>query len=62
MKQILTSIILLLTSTVSGQQMTLEQWNEEAKTNIRLLPEYGHIQKTERQKQTDKEFIETVLK
>lgn len=62
MKQILSSIILLLTSTVSGQQMTLEQWNEEAKTNIRLLPEYGHIQKTERQKQTDKEFIETVLK
>ena len=27
--------------------MTSEQWNEEAKTNIRLLPKYGHVTKTE---------------
>jgi len=62
MKQILTSIILLFTSSVIGQQMTLEQWNEDAKTNIRLLPKYGYAQKTEAQKKLDKEFIETALK
>ena len=45
-----------------GEQMTLEKWNEEAKTNIRLLPEYGHITKTEKQRETDKEFIEATLK
>ena len=63
MKQILTSIILLFTSIATfGQQMTLEQWNEEAKTNIRLLPKYGQVQKTGEQKKSDNEFIETMLK
>jgi tetratricopeptide (TPR) repeat protein len=47
---------------VMGQQMTSEKWDEEAKTNIRLLPKYGHAQKTEAQKKSDQEFIETALK
>lgn len=62
MKKNLTLTILLFASTVFGQQMTLEQWNEEAKTNIRLFPKYGYAPKTETQKKSDKEFIETVLK
>jgi len=44
------------------KKMTPEQWNDEAKTNIRLLPKYGHVNKTEGQKASDKEFIETTLK
>jgi Tfp pilus assembly protein PilF len=40
----------------------LDEWNEQAKTNIRLLPKYGNIPKTEGQKDADKEFIETTLK
>ena len=48
MKKILTLAITLFSLTtfgqkvseVMGQQMTLEKWNEEAKTNIRLLPKY----------------------
>ena len=35
---------------------------KKAKTNIRLLPKYGHIIKTEGQKAADKEFIEATLK
>lgn len=62
MKQILTLTILFFASTVFGQQMTLEQWNEEARTNIRLLPKYGHVKKTEELKRLDKEFIERALK
>jgi tetratricopeptide (TPR) repeat protein len=70
MKQILTFAILLFSLTtfgqkvseVMGQQMTSEKWNEEAKTNIRLLPKYGHIPKTEEQKNADNEFIETTVK
>lgn len=60
-----TLITLLLSLTVCGQQanqMTLEQWNKEAKTNIRLLPKYGHAVKTAEQKKSDKEFVETTLK
>lgn len=70
MKRILTLAITLLTLTtfgqkvseVMGQQMTSEKWDDEAKTNIRLLPKYGHVQKTEAQKKSDQEFIETALK
>lgn len=47
---------------VLDNTLTSEQWNEEAKTNIRLLPKYGHIAKTEGQKAADKEFMETTLR
>ena len=70
MRKILTFAILLFSLTTFGQQysdvmekrMTSGQWNEEAKTNIRLLPKYGHVPKTDGQKDADKEFIETTLK
>ena len=70
MRKILTFTITLLSLTTFGQKysdvmetkMTSEQWNEESKTNIRLLPKYGHAIKTEGQKASDKEFIETSLK
>jgi len=63
MKSILTTLIITIYSLTSfGQQMTLDEWNEQATTNIRLLPKYGHVAKTEEQKNYDKEFIETTLK
>jgi hypothetical protein len=61
MRHILTFVITLFALTAFGQQMTLEQWNEEAKTNIRLIPKYGHAVKSETQKKSDQEFIETAL-
>jgi len=42
--------------------MTWEQWKKESTTDIRLLPKYGHVEKTEKQKESDKVFIETILK
>ncbi len=62
MRTILTLIIIFIVLTSFGQEITLKQWDEEAKTNIRLLPKYGHVQKTEEQKKSDQEFIETALK
>jgi Tfp pilus assembly protein PilF len=58
----ITVITTLYTATTFGQQMTLDQWNEQAKTNIRLQPEYGYAVKTEDQKNADKSFIEMALK
>lgn len=62
MKQVFTSVMMLFALTIAfGQQMTIKEWDELAKTNIRLLPKYGHIPKTEGQKKSDKKFIaETV--
>lgn len=43
-------------------EMTIEKWNEESKTDIRLLPKYGNVKKSEKQLKADEEFIETILK
>jgi len=61
MRQILTLIIALFALSVFGQQMTNSQWDEEAKTNKRLLPKFGNLPKTEDEKKADNEFIETIL-
>jgi len=62
MKNIFTILILLISITAFGQQMTWEQWEKESQTNIRLLPKYGNVEKTKEQKKSDEEFIETILK
>ena len=41
--------------------MTLDEWNKEAETEIRLWPKYGHLIKTAEQKEADSRFIEKVL-
>ena len=43
-------------------KMTSEQWDEEAKTNIRLVPKYGHVAKSAEQLKADSEFISTALR
>ena len=62
MKKLITLTIIIYSLTTSAQQMTSSQWEEEVKTNIRLMPKYGHFPKNENQKKSDKEFIETALK
>jgi tetratricopeptide (TPR) repeat protein len=62
MKYLVTGVVLLMSFAVFGQQMNWEDWEKEAQSNIRLLPKYGNVEKTEKQKESDKEFIETILK
>jgi len=38
MKKILTGLILLLSLTISGQQMSWDEWEKAAQSDIRLLP------------------------
>lgn len=63
MKTFFLSITLLFfTLQLTAQEMSLQQWNQEAQTNIRLLPKYGQLPKNEHQKNADKEFIEATMK
>jgi Tfp pilus assembly protein PilF len=62
MKKTFTIILTLLTFVTFGQQMTFKEWEEQSKTNIRLLPKYGDVEKTEEQKQFDEEFIIETMK
>ena len=59
-------LLLILVSLISlnsfGQQITYEQWKEEAKTDIRLQPEYGNVKKTDGQIKSDNELIRSSLK
>jgi Tfp pilus assembly protein PilF len=62
MKNLLTvCVFIFATSTIVAQQMTLNQWNEEEKTNIRCLPKYGHVEKTAEQLKFDTVFIQSTL-
>jgi tetratricopeptide (TPR) repeat protein len=62
MKQILIFMMVSLTYSSYGQeQMTYKKWIEEAKTNIRLSPKYGHQQKTDEQKEIDQQFINETI-
>ena len=62
MKKILTGLILLLSLTISGQQMSWDEWEKAAQSDIRLLPKYGNVEKTDQQKASDAQLIETILK
>src|SRR4030095_14797394 len=62
MKNLLLFFLLITSAyTISAQKMTLEEWNEEAKENIRCLPKYGHVQKSPEQIRADSEFIQRTL-
>jgi tetratricopeptide (TPR) repeat protein len=57
MKPILLLFSCLLSMSSVGQQLSSEEWDELAKSNIQLLPKYGLAQKTKEQKQADEKFI-----
>ena len=62
MKKIFTIIFTLFTIATFGQQITSKDWEEQSKTNIRLLPKYGNVLKTEEQKKSDEGFINETMK
>lgn len=62
MRTVFTNIILLISATVFGQQMSWKEWEKESSANIRLLPKYGNVEKTKEQKESDMNFVETILK
>lgn len=62
MKQGLIAALMLFSIAGFGQGISIEQWDEESKANIRLLPKYGHAVKTAGQKEADQEFMATALK
>lgn len=61
MKNILTLIILAFSFASFGQGLTFDEWQKESKKNHRLLPKYGEIERTKKEKQSDKEFIANVM-
>jgi len=61
MKYILTSMLLLLSFGVFAQNITWDEWQEEAASDIRLHPRYGGVTKTNKQKKADRAFVKTIL-
>ncbi|HEX3386468.1 MAG TPA: hypothetical protein VHS53_14815 [Mucilaginibacter sp.] len=62
MKYILILITMFLSCSSFAQQMNYQEFRKEAKTNIRLLPEYGNAVKTPEQIAADNELINIELK
>ncbi len=61
MKRILFLVTYLFAVTSFGQQLNSTEWDEQAKSNIRLLPKYGLQKKTNEQKQADEKFINETM-
>jgi tetratricopeptide (TPR) repeat protein len=62
MKYIITAFISFAFLSSFGQQMTYQQWKEEAANEINLQPEYGHVTKNKELIEIDNKFIESELK
>ena len=63
MKNFLTLLILTFIYSLSfaQQRKGFNEWDKAAQTDIRMLPMYGHQQKTKEQIQADDDFLKTVL-
>lgn len=61
MKKTFTTILTFFVLFSFGQRMTYSEWQEEAKTNKRLLPKYGYIPKTANELTSDSTFISSIL-
>ena len=62
MKNTCTVLLFLLSVTVFAQQISWEEWELESKTDMRLLPKYGNLEKTKKQKKADVIFIDSMRK
>jgi len=62
MKYLLTLLVSLLYLPSFAQQMSYKEWQEQAKNEINMQPEYGNVPKSQSQIDADKEFIKTCLK
>ena len=61
MKCIIVVLVSFMTLSAFAQQISYKDWQEEATHNIRLLPEYGNIPKTDEMKKIDRDFIRESL-
>ena len=62
MKYILTFLVISASMCAFGQQITYQQFTEDAKTEINLQPEYGNVPKTKEMKLEDSSFIALAIK
>jgi len=61
MKPLVTTICLLLLTHFAIAQASFDKWEEDSKTNKRLLPRYGHLQKTETEINADSSFTKQIM-
>ncbi len=61
MKKYLLYILLFILPAISFSQGPFEKWEEESKTNKRLLPMYGHVLKSEAEIKSDSDYVSKML-
>ena len=61
MKFITTILSLFLLTGFSFSQVSFEKWEEETKTNKRLLPRYGYIAKSPEEIRSDSDYIKQTM-
>ena len=61
MKLIITFILSSFCLASIGQEPDFADWQKEAETNKRLLPKYGGLEKSKKEKKSDEEFIAQIM-
>jgi tetratricopeptide (TPR) repeat protein len=61
MKLLLSTVLFSLMTASSFSQYSFDKWEEESKTNKRLLPRYGHLPKTQHEIKSDSDYIKQMM-
>lgn len=61
MKRLLILILVVQSIFSYGQIISYRDWERQAKMDKRLLPKYGHLQKTEKEIESDDQFISSIM-
>ncbi len=62
MKRILLILLIVSCFKTYAQEMTYKRWQKESQEDIRMLPEYGNVKKSDEQIKSDNELINEELK
>jgi tetratricopeptide (TPR) repeat protein len=54
-------LMLFVPNLLQAQSLTAMEWSYKSKMNKRLLPKYGHLPKNEKEKASDKKFVEAIM-
>lgn len=61
MKNLILGLFVFISLPLFSQQMTAKDWEDQSKTDKRLLPKYGDETKSDAETAADKAFIDTIM-
>ncbi|MFK7812044.1 MAG: tetratricopeptide repeat protein [Maribacter sp.] len=61
MKSLIVILLVIFSHGVFAQQPSLKTWQKQAKKDIRMLPEFGNMEKTKQEIEADTRFVNSII-